>query len=504
MISKNKIRKLIFDPNRFFFDYFSKRIGGGDYFSPKVYQYLIPPGFVFEEKIHPWIQISKKFNLRAGATTGYPDQSLLLDCHNLLDFLIFTLWIAHGFKSEVKIYTLGGEFQAIIAGTELLNPKKAEWIFSKIYKKSDFVIELLGEFDNNFAAHLFIYDKDSDGLLVIRSRHAFVKKSLPSAFERIYPSVIDKLGGYAFSLPFPVDVVFTWVNKDDIEWKKMWNKTFPDQTFDPDRYLSRDELRFSLRAICKFLPWFNKIYIVSNCVQPDWLKDHPQVCWVVHEDIFPDTLVLPTFNSHAIESCLHRINGLSVNFIYFNDDFFVNQPCYYNDFFDSLGRSISNLESHGAVFEENLYDQSRDYLAPSIKSQVLIERKISGYTATRLHRHTPYALRRDVLEEIESHFKQEISETRSARLRSINDINIASFMYHHYAIASGRATCGDLPSLILRPSNTKIAFDMQIKKYKFLCFNDGDGSAINQKFASDFSKYMNDIFPIRGSFEKRL
>ena len=34
---------------------------------------------------------------------------------------------------------------------------------------------------------------------------------------------------------------------------------------------------------------------------------------------------LPTFNSQAIETMLHRIPGLRSPFIYLNDDFFIGQ-----------------------------------------------------------------------------------------------------------------------------------------------------------------------------------
>ena len=36
--------------------------------------------------------------------------------------------------------------------------------------------------------------------------------------------------------------------------------------------------------------------------------------------------ILPTFNSCAIELHLHRIKGLSEQFVYFNDDMVLNAP----------------------------------------------------------------------------------------------------------------------------------------------------------------------------------
>ena len=56
------------------------------------------------------------------------------------------------------------------------------------------------------------------------------------------------------------------------------------------------------------------------------VADHSCIRVVPHSEIFPDTGDLPTFNSHAIEACLHRIPDLSENFLYFNDDVFLGRP----------------------------------------------------------------------------------------------------------------------------------------------------------------------------------
>ena len=47
---------------------------------------------------------------------------------------------------------------------------------------------------------------------------------------------------------------------------------------------------------------------------------------VPHREIFGDTGRLPTFNSQAIESRLHRIPGLAEHFLYLNDDVFLGRP----------------------------------------------------------------------------------------------------------------------------------------------------------------------------------
>ena len=54
--------------------------------------------------------------------------------------------------------------------------------------------------------------------------------------------------------------------------------------FDEDRYTDNEELRFCLRAIEKYLPWFRKIFIASNCSKPKWLIENSNLSWVDHSE----------------------------------------------------------------------------------------------------------------------------------------------------------------------------------------------------------------------------
>ena len=64
--------------------------------------------------------------------------------------------------------------------------------------------------------------------------------------------------------------------------------------------------------------------------------DNDYVTLITHEDIFPNKSHLPTFSSVAIESHLHRIPGLSEDFLYFNDDIILNSPISIYDFIDPI------------------------------------------------------------------------------------------------------------------------------------------------------------------------
>ena len=77
--------------------------------------------------------------------------------------------------------------------------------------------------------------------------------------------------------------------------------------------------------------------MVTNGQIPHWLNlDNERIKLITHDEIFKFKTDLPTFSSAAIESNLHRIPGLSENFLYLNDDILLNQPVSIHDFYDPL------------------------------------------------------------------------------------------------------------------------------------------------------------------------
>ena len=149
---------------------------------------------------------------------------------------------------------------------------------------------------------------------------------------------------------FPIDLVYMWVDDGDEEWRSKRDLYRPTEqrstTADATsaaRWRNNDELRYSLRSVEMFAPWVNHIYIVTDNQRPAWLvADHPKVTIVDHRDIIPAE-ALPTFNSTAIEACLHRIEGLSEHFIFGNDDMLLSAPVSPGDFFHADGRPIVRL-----------------------------------------------------------------------------------------------------------------------------------------------------------------
>ncbi|XP_069485998.1 N-acetylglucosamine-1-phosphotransferase subunits alpha/beta isoform X2 [Ambystoma mexicanum] len=115
-----------------------------------------------------------------------------------------------------------------------------------------------------------------------------------------------------------------------------------DEDISASRFEDNEELRYSLRSIERHAPWVRHVFIVTNGQIPSWLNlDSPRVSIVTHQDIFQNVSHLPTFSSPAIESHIHRIDGLSQKFIYLNDDVMFGKDVWPDDFYShSKGQKV--------------------------------------------------------------------------------------------------------------------------------------------------------------------
>ena len=141
-----------------------------------------------------------------------------------------------------------------------------------------------------------------------------------------------------------IDMVFSWVDGSSSEFQRqralqMQEYVVGEGDDGDTRYRHVDELRYALRSVHMYAPWVRRIFIATDSERPAWLAEHPKVTVVRSEEFFADPGVLPTHNSHAVESQLHRIDGLAERFLYSNDDMFFGRPVTPELFFTSGGLS---------------------------------------------------------------------------------------------------------------------------------------------------------------------
>lgn len=131
-----------------------------------------------------------------------------------------------------------------------------------------------------------------------------------------------------------IDFVVLWVDSSDPEWIKLYNQYRPENPLsDRGRFRDWDIFRYWFRAVERYAPWVNNVFLVTNGTFPKWInKDCPKLKLVSHKDFIPEKY-LPLFNSCAIELNIDKIEGLSEHFVYFNDDVFLNSPTTPEDYF---------------------------------------------------------------------------------------------------------------------------------------------------------------------------
>lgn len=133
-----------------------------------------------------------------------------------------------------------------------------------------------------------------------------------------------------------IDFIVPWVDDKDPIWrakKAKYSGVDMEEGNTEVRYRDWDTLKYWFRGVEKFAPWVRHVYFVTDNQKPEWLNvDHPKLKWVKHTDFIPAEY-LPTFCCQAIEWNLHRIEGISENFVFFNDDVFLIKPTKPEDFF---------------------------------------------------------------------------------------------------------------------------------------------------------------------------
>lgn len=133
-----------------------------------------------------------------------------------------------------------------------------------------------------------------------------------------------------------IDFVISWVDGNDKAWQQEKRKydTCSGTDSADERYRDWENLKYWFRGVEKYAPWVGKIHFITWGHLPKWLDtSHPKLHIVRHEDYMPAEY-LPTFNSHTIEWNMHKIDGLSERFVYFNDDFFLTGTVKEEDFFE--------------------------------------------------------------------------------------------------------------------------------------------------------------------------
>ncbi|WP_206441891.1 stealth family protein [Streptomyces boncukensis] len=331
------------------------------------------------------------------------------------------------------------------------------------------------------------------------------ERELPSFAPLTLPTVND--------VTFPVDVVYTWVDGEDPQMRAKRARhqergvaEILEKEISDSRYTSHDELKYSLRSLAMYADFVRHIYIVTDGQKPHWLDDQaPGITVVDHRDIFPQG-VLPVFNSHAIETRLHHIPGLSDHYLYFNDDVFVGRRVTPEHFFHGSGLMripVSPLKV--GVGKPHAEETATNSASKNVR-QLLFE--MFGRMTTNNFMHTPLPQQRETLQALEELFPEDVRRTTASRFRSPQDIAMTAPLLYQYALMTGHGVPGKYSFRyvnISRPDAEKRLSDLRRnRRFDFFCLNDVDvPPEEREEVGVRMNEFLEDYFPFASPFEKQ-
>lgn len=314
----------------------------------------------------------------------------------------------------------------------------------------------------------------------------------------------------ASDVTFDIDMVFSWVDGTDVEFqraraRRMQSYVVGEGDDHEARFRQIDELKYALRSVYLFAPWVRRIFIATDSPRPQWLDDHPKVTIVPSEQFFADPSVLPTHNSHAVESQLHLIPGIAEHFLYSNDDMFFGRPVTPDMFFSPGGiTKFIEATTRIGLGDANL-TRSGFENAARVNRGLLKER--FGVTITRHLEHSAAPLTKRVMAELAAEFPEEFTRTAAARFRSSTDVSVTNSLYHYYALLTGRAIIQTEAKVLYVDTTMRhglVAMEKLLAKrnYDMFCLNDGSFPEISaEERASVVGAFLESYFPIVAPWE---
>lgn len=275
-----------------------------------------------------------------------------------------------------------------------------------------------------------------------------------------WPTLDGMFAPHASDVVFDIDMVFSWVDGSDPEFRarrmaQMSQYVVGEGDDAEARIRQIDELKYALRSVNMFAPWIRRIFIATDSTPPPWLAEHPKITIVRAEDHFSDRSALPTYNSHAVESQLHHIPGLSEHFLYSNDDMFFGRPLKASMFFSPGG----------------------------------VTRFIEAKTRIGLGANNP-------------------ARSGFENARSDTDISVTNSFYHYYALMTGRAVPQEKAKVLYVDTTSYAGLRLlpKLRKhrgYDFFCLNDGSFPEVPAaQRAERVVSFLERYFPIPAPWEK--
>lgn len=328
-----------------------------------------------------------------------------------------------------------------------------------------------------------------------------------------------------------IDFIVTWVNMDDPDWKKEFNKYSGKSDIEKNgvidaRFRDYGFLKYWFRGVEKFAPWVRKIHFISSGNPPEWLDmSNPKLNVVRHPDIIPSQF-LPTFNSVVIERYMHLIPDLSEHFVYFNDDFYIIRPVSEERFFlnglprdiaaflynpawsqwyKTLNNNIKIINRHFDKKEVLTRDHDK-WFDKSYGSRAIWNHLLKFYgkfiTLRTPHNAQPYL--KSTFFEVWDAAGKELTETSVNRFRSVTDYTPELFRTWQICRGNFEAynTYQDTKMFPLLIKSRQAVDAIRNQSYSLICLNDHANIRNYDEVMKDLQDAFECILPEKSSFEK--
>ena len=330
-----------------------------------------------------------------------------------------------------------------------------------------------------------------------------------------------------------IDFVMIWVDGSDPEWIKEKNKHMgiKNQAANGAKnFRDYDILKYWFRAVEKYTPWVNNVYFVTCGHVPKWLNlKHPKLKHIKHKDYMPERY-LPTFNSHTIELNLHRIKGLSEQFVYFNDDMML-MDYVGPEFFFEKGLPKDALKEDIQVFDKTTdlnYSYYENNVLKIINSNFnkkeVMKKHFSKYFSLKYGKnliknillsswgniagfdcdHMPNAYLKSTFEEVWKKEPEVLEKASITKFREVSDVSqLVMKLWQQYSgkfVPTSTSNLGKF--FILSDENKELYKFLENPDKKMVCINDGEYVENFDKVKKELQEALDKRLGEKSKFEK--
>lgn len=187
----------------------------------------------------------------------------------------------------------------------------------------------------------FIYNKHSVNLLEAKNDKVICEKKYNSeiitninnfhfcfCFLKLYEEAKIQKNYLEIIQKEPIDIVMKYIDLTDKKLNRLGIKQIYKDS-------DNEELRFSIRSILMYIPWIRKIHILMPNNKVRYFKSSEEIKYKINYIKDKDFLGFDSANIFAFTFNLYKLQkfGVTKNFIYMEDDFFIGKSLKKYDFF---------------------------------------------------------------------------------------------------------------------------------------------------------------------------